>query len=104
MDSFFEYYSNTGWDDLHSQVFGTGHSLMLPVPTLHIPLNRVSTKVSGIIFNHTPIIVNFDNGQQWKLTKKQWDFMKSQGKEPKINQRLEVATDLNGRVISVNKI
>jgi hypothetical protein len=98
---------NTGWSGVDSnQFFNVGHSndVDLPTPTLDMPTRTISSKIRKIAYTENPISILLDNGSMWKLTKKQWDHLKSYGREPKENARVEMEMTVDGTIKSINII
>lgn len=73
----------------------------LPTPTTEIPTKSIDGTIEKIQYTTNPIAV-YVAGHKWTLTKKQWDYLKSQGKELKENQRIRIELYLNGAIKSVD--
>lgn len=95
---YIEAYSNTGWDDIEAMTMGQGHSMNLPVPTFRLPTKQFTATVRRIKYNQNPIQIEFDNGVDWRVSKKQWDYLKSIGREPKENAVADVSMLSNGMI------
>lgn len=107
MESFKEFYnagafSNTAWDGFDSQTFGIGKSLNLPTPTLEIPTKVIKGRIRSIFYTKNPITIALENGTTWKLTKEQWDYLRSVGKEPKENKEVQIELYLDGTIKAIN--
>lgn len=105
--SFKEFYNagaflNTAQTGFDNQFFGIGHSLELPTPTLDLPTKQLGGRVLRINYTENPISVVFDNGAIWNMTKKQWDYLKSTNKEPRINSNMQIEMWLDGTIKSVD--
>ncbi len=96
-------FSNTAFRGLDSNQFvGSGHALNLPTPTLDMPTRTIHSTVRRIVYNENPISIQLMDGTIWNLTKKQWDYLKSTNKEPKINSNIQIEMFLDGTIKSVN--
>lgn len=93
-------YLNTAVAGMAGQEFGK--SLSLPVPTLDIPTRIIETRVRSITYTTNPICICLENGGTWRATKKQWEYLKSIGREPKENSRVQVELFLDGTIKSVD--
>jgi hypothetical protein len=106
MQSFREFvnagaFQNTGTTGYDNQVFGIGHSLNLPTPTMDMPTKTLQGNVRRIKYNENPISVQLDDGSVWHLTKKQWDYLRVTNKEPQINSNIQIEMYLDGTIKSV---
>ncbi len=95
-------YQNTATTGYDNQFFGIGHSLNLPTPTLDIPTRTLEGTVRRINYTENPISIHFDSGTVWNLTKKQWDYLLSTNKEPRIDSKMQIEMYLDGTIKSVN--
>lgn len=94
-------FQNTGTTGYDNQMFGIGHALNLPTPTLDMPTKTVQGNVRRIVYNENPISVQLDDGTIWHLTKQQWDYLKATNKEPKINSNIQIEMYLDGTIKGV---
>lgn len=101
MDSFREYFSNTGFDGFDNQTFGIGHSLNLPTPTLDIPAKRLEGRIRSIFYTQNPITIVLEGGAVWKVNKQQWDYLVAQGREPREGKVAQIEMFLDGTIKSV---
>lgn len=74
----------------------------IPMPSLDLPLKQVNGRVRRINYTENPISIIFDNGTTWNMTKKQWDYLKSTNKEPRINSEVQIEMFVDGTIKSVN--
>jgi hypothetical protein len=94
-------FSDTGKDGFDNAFFGIGHSLDMPMPTLNLPTRNIEGRVKRINYTSNPISVVLDNGTIWNLTKQQWDYLKTTGKEPKINSSVNIEMYIDGTIKSL---
>jgi hypothetical protein len=107
MESFKEFvnagaFSNTGFNQIDNQMFGIGHALNLPTPTLDMPTKTLQGNVRRINYTENPISIQLDSGAVWNLTKKQWDYLRTVNKEPRVNSAIQIEMYLDGTIKSVN--
>lgn len=105
MRNFFEFletFSNDAWDGLGSGTFGTGHSPTLPVPTYSPPPETFTTRIRRVGYNQTPIVVEFEDGRVWKITPKQWAYLKAHGRLPQVGAMVDMETASNGMVTGIS--
>lgn len=95
---YIETYSNTGMDGIESMLFGTGTQPTLPVPTKLFPGTYKKASISKINLKKNPIKIYLSNGETWKLTKKQYDYVNSLG------DKIEVGNFVDYEVFSDGKI
>ncbi len=93
---------NTGVAGIDNQFFGLGRSLELPTPTLDLPTRAIEGVVTRINYTENPISVNLSDGTTWNLTKKQWDYLYSTNKLPRVNSKVQIEMFLDGTIKSVN--
>jgi hypothetical protein len=107
MESFKEFYNagafqNTATTGYDNQMFGIGHALNLPTPTLDMPTKTLQGNVRRINYTENPISIQLDSGAIWNLTKKQWDYLRTVNKEPKVHSNIQIEMYLDGTIKSVN--
>ena len=95
------YFGNTATSGYDPQTFGIGRSLNLPVPTLEIPAKHIEGRIRSIFYTQNPITIALDDGTTWKLTKSQWDYIQSQGKEIREGKRVQIEMNLDGTIKNV---
>src|SRR3954466_10469691 len=95
---FIETYSNSQWDGLEPGTFGQGHSMNMPDPTYNLPTENFTSKIRRVAYNQTPIVVEFENGRNWRITAKQWAYLKSKGNAPKKGATADVSMTPDGVV------
>ena len=96
------YFSDTGKDGIDNQFFGVGKSLNMPTPTLDLPTKTLEGKVRRINYTENPISIILQDGTTWNLTKKQWDYLVSINKTPKVNSSIQIEMYLDGTIKSIN--
>lgn len=107
MESFKEFvnsgaFQNTATTGYDNQFFGIGRALNLPTPTLDMPTKTLQGNVRRINYTENPISIQLDSGAIWNLTKKQWDYLRTVNKEPKVNSAIQIEMYLDGTIKSVN--
>ena len=107
MQSFKEFvnngaFLNTAWTGFDNQFFGIGKSLNLPTPTLDIPTKRIESRIRSIWYTKNPINIVLENGTIYKLTKEQWDYLVSIGKELREGQNIAIEMFLDGTVRTID--
>jgi hypothetical protein len=89
---------------MDTQHFGIGNSPVLPTTLLEPPTRTIEGKIKDIRYTENPITIMLDNSTSWKVDKKQWDYLVSVGKEPKIGKRVQLEMFLDGTIKSINYI
>lgn len=97
-------FQDTGKTGLDNNFFGVGHALNMPMPTLDMPTKIIEGRIKKILYTQNPISVCLEDGTVWKATKKQWDYLRSIGREPKENLRMQLEIHLDGTIKAVNII
>jgi hypothetical protein len=96
-------FGNTATRNIDQQTFGSGHSnAVSPSPTLDLPTRVVEGRIRKLIYTSNPITAVLEDGTMWKITKKQWEYLKSIDREPKENRRVQLELFLDGTIKSVN--
>ena len=106
MESFKEYvnagaFLNTAWAGLASTPTGIGDTPGFTSPTLDIPTRSISGRVRSIFYTKNPISIVLENGTVWKVSKSQWDYLVSTGKEPCEGKLAQIEMNLDGTIKSV---
>lgn len=113
MKSFLEYiqagsFLNTAQVGLGAPTWGVDHSLTLSSPTLDIPTQIISGKIRKIHYTENPIMIELEIApnklRRWPMTKKQWEYAKSIGKEPRENMRVQMELFLDGTIKGLSVI
>lgn len=112
VDSFREfvnpgYFSDTGKDGIDSQTWSGERSLEMPSPTLDIPTQVFTGEVTNIRYNTNPITVYINVGRewrQWSMNHRQWKYLESLGKAPRIGSKVQIEQFLDGTIKAVNYI
>ncbi len=105
MDSFakfLETYSNSQTDGFEAMTFGSDHAPVQPETTFNIPTKSFTTTIRRIAYNQTPIVIEFENGQTWRLKPKQWSYLKSKGQEPKQGSTVDIEMTPDGIVKGIS--
>lgn len=102
MESFKEYvnagaFLNSGWVGLAS----LPDTSSIPTPTLDIPTKTLTGRIRSIFYTKNPIAIVLENGSVWKVTKSQWDYLVSMGKEPREGRFAQIEMNLDGTIKSV---
>jgi len=107
MESFKEYvnagaFLNTTWSGLANLPYGPGDDTPgFPTPTMEIPTKSMSGRIRSIFYTKNPISIVLENGAVWKVTKTQWDYLVSIGKEPREGVLAQIDMNLDGTIKSV---
>lgn len=70
----------------------------LPDPTYNFPAENFTSVIRKVAYNQTPIVIEFENGKNWRLTRKQWVVLKSKGNAPKQGATADVSMTPDGVV------
>jgi hypothetical protein len=101
-------FANTGFTGFDNQFFGIGHSNELPMPTLNLPTEVISGKISRFVspYNKDPITLEIEfidpktgetKRKTWMMHKKQWENSKLAG-DIKKNSRVQMEILKDGTI------